>query len=223
MFFAVQPGSSQFLPQLQAKTPEEFDAYLDVIEAKPQDRIRKAREFLSAYPESDMRLRVYQVMAEECRDKGDAACAREAAAAGIKLAPDYVPLLTLAASIEANTSPSPDTRAAERALALLGQIKAPRTVDPKTWLRETAKLRAENLASLGIAAFKRDDLPGAIQKLKDSVIAHPMPANQYRLAMLYIEARRPADARPLLEQVAKGGDPALRQKAVAALSSMAPR
>lgn len=208
---------------MQAKTPQEFDAYLDVVEAKPEQRIRQAHEFLSAYPDSDMRLRVYEVLAESCRDKGDARCARDAAASGLKLAPDYLPLLTLAASIEANTSPAPDVAFAERALVLLDQAKAPRTVDAETWLRETARLRAENLASLGVAAFKRDDMRAAIQKMEESVRAQAIPANQYRLAMLYLEARRPADARPLLEKLAAGPDALLRTRAASALDAMRKR
>lgn len=219
-FIAAAPAPGQFLPQSQARTPEEFDAYLDVVEAKPGDRARHARRFLSAYPDSDMRLRVYEVLAEACRDGGDAACAREAAAAGLKLAPDYVPLLTLAASIEANTSAAPDPGAAERALALLDRLKAPRTVDAATWRRETARLRAENLASLGIVAFKRDDLAGAIRRMEESIRLQPAAANEYRLAMLYIEAGRPAEARPLLERAAAQGEEPLRSRAAAALDAL---
>ncbi len=211
-------AAAQFLPQLQAKTPEEFDAYLEVIESPAARRTETARGFLSAYPQSDMRLRVFELLAESCRQSGDAQCALTAASDGLKLAADYLPLLTLQASVEANTSAKPGTSAAERALALLEQVKAPKTIDAATWLRETARLRAENLASLGIAAFKLGDLASAVRRLEESVAAQPAAANRYRLAMLYAEMKRIPDARRLLEQLA--ADPALRDRAAAALRAL---
>lgn len=216
--FMSESAVAQFLPQLQAKTPEEFDAYLEVVESPAARRVETARGFLSAYPQSDMRLRVYELLAESCRQSGNASCALTAASDGLNLAPDYLPLLTLQASVEANTSAKPDTAAAEHALALLDQVKAPKTVDASTWIRETARLRAENLASLGIAAFKRGDAASAMRKLEESVAAQAIPANQYRLAMLYVESKRIPDARRLLEQLA--ADPALRDRATAALQAL---
>lgn len=214
----IGSAHAQFLPQLQAKTPGEFDAYLDVVESPAERRIEAARGFLSAYPQSGMRLRVFELLAEACRQVSDAKCALEAAAGGLKLAADYLPLLTLRASVEANTSPRPDPDAAERALALLGQVKAPKTIDAATWLRETTRLRAENLASLGIVAFKRSSLPDAIRRFEESVAAQPIPANRYRLAMLYVESKRLPDARRLLHELT--ADPNLRDRAVSALRAL---
>src|SRR5262245_22755057 len=119
LVIGVGMAPAQFLPNLQAHTPEEFDAYLDVIEAQAETKIRTARRFLTAYPESELCLRVYELLAEACRRQGDATCASEAARSGLKVAPDYIPLLTTLGAIEANTSPSPDRAPAERALRLL--------------------------------------------------------------------------------------------------------
>jgi tetratricopeptide (TPR) repeat protein len=214
------PAPAQFLPQLQARTPEEFDSYLDVIQAPPELRIERARGFLSAYPHSDLRLRVFETIAETCRARGDAPCALAAASSGLRIAPDYLPLLTLQASVEANTSPAPSSASARLALELLPRLKAPKTVDAATWLRETARLRAENLASLGIAAYKSGHLPEAVRWLEQSGQAQPIPANRFRLAMLYVESKRHRDARRLLEPLASGADPALRDRAASALRSL---
>lgn len=211
---------AQFLPQLQAKTPAEFDAYLDVVESAAGQRVERARGFLSAYPQSDMRLRVYELLAEACRQRGDAACATQSARAGLELAGDYIPLLTLLASVEANTSAKPDPAVAERALALLDQVKAPKTISPEEWMRETGRLRAENLASLGITAYKRGDLPGAISRLEESARIQPTAANEYRLAMLYASSKRVAEARHILERISRATDAILRERAAAALASL---
>ena len=211
---------AQFLPNLQARTPEEFDAYLDVTEAQAESQIRTARRFLTAYPESELRLRVYELLADACRRQGDATGASEAARQGLKVAPDYIPLLTTLGSIEANTSPSPDRAPADRALRLLETAKAPAHVEAETWLRENARLRAENLASLGIGAFKRDRRDEAIGFLEASVKLSAQPANQFRLAMLYLDAGQRAKARVLLEQVARSGEAALRTRAETALKRL---
>jgi len=217
LLLGVCIAPAQFLPNLQARTPEEFDAYLDVSEAQAEPQIRAARRFLTAYPESELRLRVYELLAEACRGQGDAAGAAEAARQGLKIAPDYIPLLTTQGSIDANTSPSPDPAPAARALRLLETVKAPVHVEAGTWLRETARLRAENLASLGIGAFKRDRRDEAIQFLEASVKLTPQPANQFRLAMLYLDSGQQAEARVLLEQVARSGEADLRTRAQLAL------
>ncbi len=187
MVIGVSIASAQFLPNLQARTPEEFDAYLDVIEAQGEPQIRHARRFLTAFPESELRLRVCELLAEACRRQGDAAGATEAARRGLKVAPDHIPLLTTMGSIEANTSAAPDGEPAYLALRRLDSAKAPGHVDAEAWLRETARLRAENLASLGIGAFKGHRPAEAVTPLEASVKLFAEPANRYRLAMLYLD------------------------------------
>lgn len=213
---AGSPAAAQFLPTMQARTPEEFDAYLEALSGQPA-----AARFLSAYPQSELRLPVYESLAVRCRGQGNAACAVDAARRGLEVAPDYIPLLTLRASVEANTSPRPDGAAARRALQLLANAKAPRQVSPETWLSETARLRAENLATLAMVAYKTDNnKPRAVQLLEQSLAESPVPANQYRLAMLYLESGRAAPGRTLLERASKSPDAAIAARAAAALKSI---
>lgn len=218
MLLMLLPAKAQFLPQLQARTPAEFDFYLDVLEAAPGEREAVARSFLRQYPESDLRLPVLEVVAKASRNRGDAAGARQAAIEGLQLAPEYIPLLTLLAAVDANTTAKPDHHRALEALRLLDQARAPRTMDSTEWRHALAHLRAENLVTLAIVAFKAGQVRDAVQKLEESLRWDEAPAAQYRLALLYLELKRTEDARTLLEKVAASGDAALAARARDALA-----
>src|SRR5437773_22120 len=100
VFTAVSmPSYSQFLPDLQAKTPEEYDAYLDAIDGPV---IEKGAAFEREFPESALRLPVCELMAREWRSRGDAVQAAAAAERGLAIAPDYVPLLVEIADLLAH-------------------------------------------------------------------------------------------------------------------------
>src|SRR4051812_7706114 len=91
VFTAVSiPSYSQFLPDLQAKTPEEYDAYLDVIDGPV---VEKGAAFERDFPASALRLPVCELMAREWRSRGDAVRAAAAAERGLAIAPEYLPLL----------------------------------------------------------------------------------------------------------------------------------
>ncbi len=207
------PVWAQFLPQLQARTPAEFDSYLDVLEAAPGGQEAVARSFLRQYTDSDLRLPVLELLAKASRDRGDAAAARQAAVEGLRLAPEYVPLLTLLASVDANTLPKPDARGALEAMRLLDQARAPRTMDPEEWRRALAHLRATNLVTLAIVAFKAGQVPEAVRQLEESLRWEVTAAAQYRLALLYLELKRLPEAGALLDKVASSEDAELAARA----------
>ncbi len=214
------PAAAQFLPQLQAASPEEFDAYLDVMEATVE-RVPLARHFLTVYPRSDLRLPVYEMWAEACRKEGDADGALKAARSGLAVTPDYIPLLTLLGSVEANRSPRPAAEAGEaagRALTLLDRAKAPHRIEAGRWLSETARLKAENLATLALIAFKSGNTAEAIRQLEASIAASPAAAQHYRLGLLYAETGRPLEARSQLQRAA--ADAQLKVMAEAALRKL---
>src|SRR3954447_12355929 len=128
------PPFSQFLPDLKAKTPEEYDAYLDVLDGPV---IEKAAVFEERFPQSALRLPVCELLAKAWRSKGDAGRATAAAERGLSIAPDYVPLLVEVADLLANGSQHLDRaeRAAQRALELLAAAKAPLRVMPEEWTK----------------------------------------------------------------------------------------
>jgi hypothetical protein len=70
------PSYAQFLPDLQAKTPSEYDAYLDVLDGPVSER---GPVFERAFPESALRLPVCEALERDWRSRGDVAQAVAAA------------------------------------------------------------------------------------------------------------------------------------------------
>ena len=215
------PSYSQFLPNLQAKTPAEFDAYLDVLEGPA---IEKGDAFLSAFPQSALLLPVCEMQVKAWRAKGDAQRAITAADRGLSIAPEYVPLLVEIASVLANESQQLDRAesSANQALDLLERVKAPVRIPPDTWTAAVASLRAKARVSLGLVKFKRNDIPGAVKEF-EAAIAAPGPGDatvHYRLGSLYAITGRGAEARVQLRKAASTNDTALRALALAALSAI---
>jgi tetratricopeptide (TPR) repeat protein len=130
----------------------------------------------------------------------------------LELAPDYIPLLTLLATLEANTSPAPAPSYATDALRLLDQAKAPPHVTVDEWQTILARFRAENLTSLGVGSFKAGRLQEAVSRLEESLRLDPNDATAYRLALLYKEGTGSGEAQALLERVAQSKDPLLGRK-----------
>ena len=126
------PSYSQFLPDLQAKTPEEYDAYLDAIDGPV---IEKGPAFERDFPASALRLPVCELMAREWRSRGDAVQAAAAAERGLAIAPDYVPLLVEIADLLANGS---------------GGLERADIIPPLKETRHSAADRSQHLSCLAI-------------------------------------------------------------------------
>lgn len=215
------PCYPQFLPDLQAKTPSEYDAYLDVLEGSVLER---GAAFERAYPESPLRLPVCELMTREWRSQGDGEKAIAAAERGLAIAPDYIPLLVEIADLLANGSQGLEraTHAARHALDLLDRVKAPIRVAPEEWTSAVSKLRARAHSALGIVQFKKDDPAGAVKAFQAALAAGAGndPILHYRLGRLYAATGQIADARRELEQAALGHDKALRDLALRALAEL---
>lgn len=189
--------------------------------------IEKGAVFERKYPDSALRLPVCEMMARAWRAKGDAARATASVSAGLAIAPDYIPLLVELADLAANDSSSGSgweraENAAVRALTLLESAKAPRRVTAEAWTTAVAALRARAHSALGLVRFKRDDLSGAAKEFEAALAERSSegPAIHYRLGRLYALAGREADARSHLREAAKSGEPALRDRAAAALTEL---
>lgn len=224
VFFTLAlPASAQFLPELQANSPAEYDAYLDAIDEPAAQRPAKAREFLRLYPASELRLPIWELIAEHARQAGNGPAAKSAAEEGLRIAPGYIPLLTLLASVEANTNPKPNGTHAEEALQLLEQARASVRVDAESWRRAVNRMRAENLATLGIVAFKSGRSADAVRLLEESYHLDTTDTTAYRLGVLLRETGANARARTLLEQASASADPELSKRARAALLTLDPK
>ncbi|MFN0100819.1 MAG: tetratricopeptide repeat protein [Bryobacteraceae bacterium] len=215
------PCYPQFLPDLQAKSPAEYDAYLDALDGPT---LEKGASFELAFPHSALRLPVCELMAKAFRSEGRADEAVAAASRGLAIAPDYIPLLVELADLLANGPRDLDRAAtsAQRALELLQTAKAPLRVSPNDWLTATAGLRARAHSALGMVRFKRDDPAGAILQFEAALGQRSPgdPAIHYRLGRLYVLFGRTAEAKVQLQEAARAGDKVLRDLANAALAAL---
>src|SRR5262245_27751191 len=168
LFTAVSiPCYSQFLPDLQAKTPAEYDAYLDVLDGPV---LKYGAAFERDFPESSLRLPVCELIAREWRAQGDREQAIAAAERGLAIAPDYPPLLVELADLLANGSERLEraAQAANQALGLLDRIKAPLRISPEDWTSAVAKLRARAHSAMGMVLFKKGDNEGAMREFQSA-------------------------------------------------------
>jgi tetratricopeptide (TPR) repeat protein len=215
------PCYSQFLPDLQAKTPAEYDAYLDVLDGPV---IEKGAAFERDFPQSSLRLPVCELLAREWRSRGQREQAIAAAERGLAIAPDYIPLLVEVADLLANGSHRLDraAQAAQHALELLDRVKAPLRIAAEDWTAAVAKLRARAHTALGLVKFKKDDRVGAMKAFLAALAAGggDDPMLHYRLGRLYAVNGELAEARRELEHAALSPDKLLRDLARKALAEL---
>jgi tetratricopeptide (TPR) repeat protein len=215
------PSYAQFLPDLQAQTPAEYDAYLDVLDGPVSD---KGPAFERAFPGSALRLAVCELLEREWRSRGDVAQAVAASERGLAITQDYVPLLVELADLLANGHDRLDQAksVAERALVLLETAKAPRRIAEDEWTAAVSKLRGQAHGALGLIRFKRDDVAGAVREFEAAMVAAPAvdPVLHYRLGRLYAITGRTADARRQLQQAAHSADKRMRELANTALAEL---
>jgi tetratricopeptide (TPR) repeat protein len=215
------PCYSQFLPNLQARTAAEYDAYLDVLDGPV---LKYGTAFEREFPQSSLRLPVCELIAREWRVQGQREEAIAAAERGLSVAPDYIPLLVELADLLSNGSERLDraAQAANQALELLDRVKAPLRIAPDDWSAAVAKLRARAHSALAMVLFKKGDHDGAVKEFKaalapggaDDLTVH------YRLGRLYAVKGKVTEARQELERAALSPDPVLRDMAKKALDEL---
>ncbi len=220
IFAALETQSyGQFLPDLQAKTPEEYDAYLDVLDGPVLDR---GVVFEKSYPHSALLLPVYELIAREWRTRGNAEHAIEYVRKSVAIAPDYAPMLAELADLLASQGLNLDEAAdaGRRALTVLDNIKAPRHIAVEEWTAAVGRVRSRAHGAIGLVLFRKDNVPGAIAEFEAAVAgAGPHePSLHYRLGRLYVMTGRTAAGRKHLEEAARRGNQELRDLANTALS-----
>jgi tetratricopeptide (TPR) repeat protein len=198
---AASHATRSSFPDLQAKTPAEYDAYLDVLDGPV---LEKGALFERAFPESSLRLPVCELMAREWRSLGKRAEAIDAAERGLSISPDYIPLLVEVADLLANGSQRLGSRTRCRPacahFARPGKSSAAdcaRTLDSGSG---KAPIRAHT--AVGIVRFKRDDRIGAMHAFQGLLlrVEEDDPTLHYRLGRLYAVDGQIAKARRELEQ-----------------------
>jgi tetratricopeptide (TPR) repeat protein len=217
---------AQFLPALQAQSPEEYDSYLDVLEAQaPEQMIEAAGAFRRQWPQSSLLSHVYQLEFDAHVSLGNASGAVATARLALSSAPENHVVRAGLALILANGARTPEqVNAAESEARIvlegMGKFRAPRSLPFSAWKKLDANIRGKAHAALGLAAFKRDDISGAVRSFETAVALNPEPSTQLRLGKLYRVADRTADARKVLQAAAAGQDPEIRKLAEAELRDL---
>lgn len=214
-------GRGQFASLPQADSPEEFDAYLDVLsKARPADVISSAREFEKNWPHSPLRGPVCQMELEAYRSLDDFSGAIEAGQRALQFAPGNLQVTAELASIIADATADVQQLAraedyARRTLQALKTFTVPKWIPPQKWEMMEGQLKSEAHAALGMVAYKRGDTPQAIREFEAAVELAPVPqpAQYYRLGMLYRASGNKPAALEKLQRAAQMDDPAIRRLA----------
>ena len=232
-------AAAQFGPLLdlerapQARTQEEFDAYLEILAAAGErQRIAEARDFLAAYPESALQghAAVYQMEAHRALDDFEGVLGSGERV--LNLLPENLrALLTLATAIpnavrDATRDQALLERAeryATRALAVMKSKEIPRSIRLEDWKRFRAGMAAEAHEALGHIAVKRGRIEHAVAEFELAVRMNPDPEGRqwFRLGVAYAGAGRASEAANALRRAVALGPELIRQRAEQELGSIA--
>ena len=214
----------QFTAPPQARTPEEYDAYLDVAEAAaPGDILAAAQRFQRAHPRSELRSRVLEHCFEAERALGNRARAIEKGEASLAVNPHNLALRADLAAVLANGAASEHETAraeahARRALDELNRFHPPRTVALADWRRIDGKVRSAAHSALGMIEFRRDRPAEAIREFELALRFLPDAAVFYRLGKLYQITGREEEAASMFRRAIAENEPSVRELAERELS-----
>jgi tetratricopeptide (TPR) repeat protein len=223
-------GWTQFSSPGQAKSREEFDAYLLVLsKTAPKEIISAAEDFELRWPLSELLGQVFELQLSAYRSLGDSMHAILSGEKALKIVPDNLVILSNLAYIIANSTSDPQRigRAeeyAQKELHLSKTILIPKKISPEEWDEIRGRLDSTAHGALGLVAYKRGDIVGAIREFETAVRLAPAPdpAHYYRLGMLYQASGNQSKAIEMLQRTAESNDPTLRQLAERELKSLRP-
>ena len=223
--------AAQFGPVLdletapQARTQQEFDAYLEVL-AAPDDRQRVARvgSFLAAYPESALQGHAWVYLMEAYRRLDDSGGVLRSGEQVLKLLPENLrALLTLASAIPNAVRGGTEDEVllaraegyARRALAVMERKRIPRSIRLEDWKLFRAGMASEAHEALGHIAAKRGVIDRAVTEFELAVRTNPNPEGRqyFRLGAAYLGVGRNQDGRIALQRAADLGPALIRQRA----------
>ena len=210
----------------QAKTPEEFDLYLDFAEARDAEvKHRAALNLEQAYPQSELLVYIYQSELEYARSQNLNSSVISVGEKALALAPDNIPVLLALAEVMPNGQVNSrlldrSEAYARRALDLSESrhMSTQLTLDDCDNLRR--KIRSRAYAALGLVAMKRGAVQLATQEFERAVAENPDTdgVQLYRLAKLYLTSGRRANAAALFQKAFQAGPPEISSLAAAELS-----
>jgi tetratricopeptide (TPR) repeat protein len=218
LFAFPSRSQSQFAVEPQAKTPEEFDAYLRVLsKTSPTEIITAGSSFTHEWPGSELCAHVYEVEMEAYRALDDSKSAIRSGEKALQGAPNNLEVLAQLAYILADSSSSPQqlSRAqdlAQREFEAAKRIKLPRSISPDQWEQIQGRLGSIAHSALGLVAYKRGSLADATSEFEiaASTSQGPDPALHYRLGSLYRMRGYRTQAIKEFQKTSDSGDPIIR-------------
>lgn len=201
----------------QAKTPEEFDSFLEIVaESDPRRRLERVAAFASRFAESELLGTAYQYRLTACVELDDIEGVLHAGRIVLERIPDNLDaLLTLASSIPNAAAGRTDTARllrdaehyAKRVLEVLKSKRIPRSIPFAEWRQLRLEMEAQAHEALGHVAAKRGDFSEAALEFERATDLSPEPVGRqhFRLGVAYSWLRRFSEARVALETAARLG------------------
>lgn len=217
----VCKGEAQLKSTPQAKSPEEFDAYLVVLSKKtPAEVLSAGKEFARAWPHSELLAEVYELEMDAYRSLNDTAGSIEAGQKALQVAPDNVTVMANLAYILADGTTDAQhldlaQQYAHKALTILKTFHVSKRITPDQWNAIRRHAESEVHAALGLVAYKSGDSALAIREFEKSLnlAPAPNPLQYYRLGLLYQATGNKSKAVDMFQHAAQLNDSTIRHLA----------
>lgn len=209
-----QPAQGQAQPapagkhQPQAKTKEEYQAYVALMQITDPAAMEKAAdEFVTKFPESELKGAVYQRSMAAYQNAGNEDKTVEMGRKSLTFNPDdpgvLVGVSEIIASRTRETDLDKDERLAEaskyakRSLETVTDYPAPPTMSAEQVAMIKNEMRGSAYSVLGMAAYTNKDYPEAINNFKQSIEVtknNPDPTVYLRLTLAFDKAGKYPEA-----------------------------
>jgi tetratricopeptide (TPR) repeat protein len=221
IWVSVIPAMSLYSNSPEARTPEEFDLYLEFRETiDPAARHEIALRFERTFPESELLAHVYESEFEYARSHGQRQPALVVGEKKLRLAPnDIKGLLGLAEILPYGTSEpavlSQAEQYARKALTELKEMHLSREVTRNECDKIQKSLLSRAHAALGYVLGKQGDIAESIKELETAIAMSPEPVGSQLLlaGKLYRTAKRERDAIEMFRRAAQAGPAEIRSMA----------
>lgn len=216
------------LPRPQARTPEEFDLYLEYLGAiGPEAKHAMALRFETIYPKSELLINVYESEFEYFLAHEQRQNAITAAEWALRLDPNNARVLVDLAEVlpyatNDNVTLSSAEEYARMAMVELKQMRFSRDVPISSCEDMRSTLLSQAHAALGDVLGKRGELGEAIKELETAIAISPEPSGSELLlaGKLYRLAKRYQEAMSMFRRAAQAGPTAVTLRANIELSEM---
>jgi len=222
---AAQPGKRP----PQAKTQEEFAAFQKIQQAAtPDEKIAAAEEFLTKFPETELKGFVRKAEMQAAYQKNDSAKVREFGEMALGMTEDDPEILiTLAYVIpqrvkDTDLDKEQNLGAAEgyakKALETLDKLPKNPALNDEQWKQALSGARAQAYESLGMTADLRKQLDQAEENYKKALEQQDNANTWYRLGRILVSQAQALDKKPDIPASTKKYEDALAayEKVVAA-------